>query len=49
VRELARNFISSKMRAVSMPVRVESINAVEDELAKVGLRLINLNLKGETN
>ena len=49
VRELAKNLISSKIRAVSMPVGVESINAVEAELAKVGLRLINLNLKGETN
>jgi hypothetical protein len=49
VRELARNLISSKMRAVSMPVGVEAINAVEAELAKVGLRLINLNLKDETS
>ena len=47
VRQLAEDLISSKMRTVSMPVGVEAINAVEAELAKVGLHLINLNLKDE--
>ncbi len=49
VRQLAKDLISSKMRTVSMPVGVEVINAVEAELAKVGLRLINLNLKDEAS
>ena len=47
VRQLAEDLISSKMRTVSMPIGVEIINSVEAELAKVGLRLINLNLKDE--
>ena len=49
VRQLAEDLISSKMRTVSMPVGVEVINSVEAELAKVGLRLINLNLKDKAS
>tara|TARA_Y100001934_G_scaffold283759_1_gene406434 strand:+ start:467 stop:661 length:195 start_codon:yes stop_codon:yes gene_type:complete len=49
VRQLAEDLISSKMRTVSMPVGMEVINSVEAELAKVGLHLINLNLKDETS